>query len=198
MSRIDVVKTEVFKFDELTEEAQGTAIEKLYDINVDHDWYDCTFEDAKKIAAFMGIEIDKIWFSGFSSQGDGACFEGSYSYRKGSVKAVKDYAPLDKTLHQVVSDLLEIQKPRFYRVRADVKQFGQYYHENCTNVDVYEHDCGYTSISIDEAITKTLRDFMKWIYKQLEKEYEYQTSKKAITETIKANDYEFTEDGKLY
>ena len=31
----------------------------------------------------------------------------------------------------------------------------------------------------------------------LKKEYEYKTSEEAIIETIKANDYEFTEDGKL-
>lgn len=31
----------------------------------------------------------------------------------------------------------------------------------------------------------------------LRKEYEYLTSKEAIVETIEANDYEFTEDGKL-
>ncbi len=31
----------------------------------------------------------------------------------------------------------------------------------------------------------------------LQEEFEYQTSKEAIIETIEANDYEFTEDGKL-
>ena len=39
---------------------------------------------------------------------------------------------------------------------------------------------------------------MGWIYKQLENEYAYQTSEDAILETIKANDYEFTSDGKLF
>jgi len=32
----------------------------------------------------------------------------------------------------------------------------------------------------------------------LQKEYEYETSEEAIVETIKANEYEFTEDGNLY
>jgi len=31
----------------------------------------------------------------------------------------------------------------------------------------------------------------------LQQEYEYQTSKKAVIETIEANEYEFTKDGKL-
>lgn len=32
----------------------------------------------------------------------------------------------------------------------------------------------------------------------LQKEYEYLTSEEAIVETVEANEYEFTEDGKLY
>jgi hypothetical protein len=37
---------------------------------------------------------------------------------------------------------------------------------------------------------------MKWMYRQLEAEYEYLTSDEAITETIRSNEYEFTEDGR--
>lgn len=46
MSRIDVVKTKVFKFDELSDDAKQTALEKLYDINVDDDfWFECCIDD---------------------------------------------------------------------------------------------------------------------------------------------------------
>ncbi|MCK5610705.1 antitoxin of toxin-antitoxin stability system [Candidatus Pacearchaeota archaeon] len=204
MSRIDTVKTEVFKFDELSEEAQQTAIEKLYDLNVDHDWWD--FEDAKQAAARMGIEIDDIYFSGFSSQGDGACFEGSYSYQNGGIKAIKDYAPQDERLHQIAQGLQDIQRKSFYGLSATVKHSGHYYHEYCTNISVSEcrtlrDGCGsedYASVADNEAITEALRDFMRWIYKQLEKEYDYLTSEEAIKESIKANGYEFTGDGERY
>ena len=54
MSRIDTVKTEVFKFDELTEEGRQAAIEGLYNINVDHEWWDGIYEDAKNV----GLQID--------------------------------------------------------------------------------------------------------------------------------------------
>ena len=47
------------------------------------DWYESTFDDAKAIGALMGMDIDGIYFSGFCSQGDGACFEAGLSYRKG-------------------------------------------------------------------------------------------------------------------
>ena len=40
MPRIDVVKTEVFNFNELPEDAQQAALESLWDINVDHNWWE--------------------------------------------------------------------------------------------------------------------------------------------------------------
>jgi hypothetical protein len=40
-------------------------------------------------------------------------------------------------------------------------------------------------------------DTCRAIYRRLEKEYEYLTSDESIIETIHANEYEFTEDGKI-
>ena len=57
MSRIDTVETEVFKFDELTEEAQETVIERFREGNFDYDWWD--YDDGKEAAACMGIEIEE-------------------------------------------------------------------------------------------------------------------------------------------
>lgn len=43
----------VYKFNELPEDAQQKALENLYDINVDHDWWGGIYDDAKNI----GLEI---------------------------------------------------------------------------------------------------------------------------------------------
>lgn len=40
-----------------------------------------------------------------------------------------------------------------------------------------------------------MRDFADWIYERLSDEYDYQTSDSAVEETIRANEYEFDEDG---
>ena len=194
--RIKEIK--VYKFTELSDNAKEHAIEKLCDINVDHAfWYD--YEDKKEIASRMGIEIDNIYWSGFSSQGDGACFEGSYEYKKGSVKAVKDYAPIDEELHQIVIALQKVQKEAFYGISANIKHSGHYYHKYCTDISVeMPENIGQEKFTeIEDTIIELLRDYMQWIYGQLKKEYEYQTSEEAIIETINANDYEFTEDGEL-
>lgn len=201
MSRIDTVKTKVFKFDELSETAKQKAVEEFYDINVsDVEWWDCTYKDAKAIAELMGIEISKIYFSGFSSQGDGACFEGSYKYQKGAPKAVREYAPVDKELHRIAAALQEIQKKNFYKIGAEVKHHGQYYHESCTDIQVWSNNESMGGANDDAyyGTKEALRDFMKWIYGQLEAQHDYLTSEKVIIETIKANDYEFTAEGSLY
>ena len=55
-------------------------IDKHRHWNVEHiDWWDCTYSDFKERMTAIGIEVDRMYFSGFWSQGDGACFEGSVS-----------------------------------------------------------------------------------------------------------------------
>lgn len=190
---------DTYEYDELSEDAKEKALESMYNINVDDDfWYDAVFEDAKNIGHLMGIDIENIYFSGFSSQGDGACFTGHYSYAKKSVKEVKSCAPQDKELHRIVSELADIQKRNFYRIVASVKHSGHYSHEYCTSIDVsaYDHnDNDLITKETEDGIIELLRDYMRWIYRQLEKEYEYMTGREAIEETIRANEYRFTEDG---
>lgn len=185
----------VYKFDELDDSAKETARNWYREGALDYEWWE--FEDTKTIAIILGIGIDNIFFSGFSSQGDGACFEGEYHYEKGSVAAIKKYAPQDTTLHQIAMDLQTVQRPSFYKLSATVKHRGHYYHENCTEIDVYRVD-DYASIEEHDAIVEALRDFMRWIYRQLESEYEYQMSDECVDEMIQCNEYEFNEDGTTY
>jgi hypothetical protein len=43
------IQTTVYSFDELSEAAQQKAIEKLKDINVNHNWWDSVYEDAANV-----------------------------------------------------------------------------------------------------------------------------------------------------
>lgn len=194
--RIETEKFEVYSFKDLktNKELKEKVLQNLSDINTDYEWYDFIYDDAKTIGNYMGIEIGKIWFSGFYSQGDGACFEGHYSFAKNSINNIKGYAPKDKELHRIVKELQELQKKHFYQLTATIKHRGHYYHSNCTDIQVYKDGNYFDS----EELETLLRDFMEWIYEQLENEYDYATSEEAILETIEANDYEFTGDGKIY
>ena len=44
-----IAEVKVYQFDELSDEAKGKAVEEFLTINVDYDWWDCTYEDAEII-----------------------------------------------------------------------------------------------------------------------------------------------------
>jgi len=187
---MEIIETSVVcKFEELSESNQAQVIENYYDINTDYEWWECEFEDYKAIGEIFGINISNIFFSGFSSQGDGACFDGEYSYNKQAIKKIKEYASTDTELHRIAKDLQTIQSRYFYGLTASVKQSGHYFHAYCTNIEVYDniHEEYYGG----DEITRLLRDFMNWIYKSLEKQYWFLVSDEAVKETIECNEYDF-------
>lgn len=203
------VEQTLYKFDELSDKAKETARDWFRSCD-DMHWKEYVYEDADRVAKLLGIEIDQrpyktmggstryepcIWFSGFSSQGDGACFEGRYSYAKGSVKAIKAEYPSDKELNDIAEGLYEIQRHNRYRLVAKVSHSGHYYHSGCTDIDVDGPGCA-NSDDADQT-ERLLRDFMDWIYARLEAENDYQDSDEVVDENILANEYEFDESGDI-
>jgi hypothetical protein len=47
----------------------------------------------------------------------------------------------------------------------------------------------------EDVVTEALRDLARWLYRQLEREYDYLSSDEMVDETIFANGYTFTEIG---
>lgn len=194
--RVETIIRELYTFDELDEKAKKKA----------RDWYrqglyndtfefDHVIEDAKEVGKHLGIDIKNIYWSGFYSQGDGACFEGTYKYRKGSLKSIKSYAPMDEELHIISSELGNIQRRNGYKLVANVKHSGQYNHSGCTNIEVFHVDDNYRSVKYEQDLIDNLRSFMKWIYKQLDKTNDYINSDEYIDENIISNVYEFLKTG---
>lgn len=78
----------------LSKERRGELLEKYRNVNVEYDWWDSLFEYFAEQLTEIGITVSthevklmngktrqdpNIYFSGFWSQGDGACFEGYVS-----------------------------------------------------------------------------------------------------------------------
>jgi hypothetical protein len=200
----------IYQFDELSESAKEQAREWYRQGNCDDSfWSECTIEDAKEIGKYMGMDLDKVYFSGFWSQGDGACFEGTWRASDVKVDKLKEYAPQDKELHRIVNGLAELAKeyPDGY---FKVTHRGHYSHSGCTSFDVelpceQEEDLEYGSPEYkalqvklgedEDTLIELARDFMDWIYRTLEKDWDYQNSDEQVDEAIRANEYEFLEDG---
>ena len=207
-----VVETNVFQYDELDDRAKERARE-WYSRHVFEDSCDWEFvyEDAVRVAEILGIEISTspvrlmsgksrqktdIYFSGFWSQGDGACFEGTYRYAKGATKKIREYAPQDKELHRIADELQAVQRKHFYHLIASMNHTGHYCHSGCMSVEVEHNEDRYRDIGdAEDDIRQLMRDFADWIYDRLESEYDYQTSDEAVEEAIRINEYEFDENG---
>lgn len=139
-------------------------------------WSENVIDDAKEIGAIIGFRIDDVYFSGFWSQGDGACFTGNLYYAKGAAKRIREYAPQDAELHDIADRWTALQKANFYAISGRVTQRGHYYHSGCTEFDFEDarYCYGWTNGGFDEdEAIQIARDFMDWIYNRLETEYEY-------------------------
>ena len=141
-----------------------------------------------------------IWFSGFWSQGDGASFEGYWSHARGAPARIRDYAPTDDTLHCIVDRLQAIQRRNFYQLAAEVSHRGRYYHEYTISVDVTRDSPRWQPPTEDaeDVVIEALRDLARWLYRQLEAEYDHLTSDEAIEERIIINEDTFTEGGRRF
>lgn len=49
MPRTFTIEKTAYKFAELSEMAKQKALESLYDLNVDYDWWDYIYDDAKNV-----------------------------------------------------------------------------------------------------------------------------------------------------
>lgn len=205
MPRTETIEKTVYKFEELDDRAKEQARDWFRAGQLDYDWYDSVYEDASECGKILGIDLNQkpvklmgggmrydpaIYFSGFSSQGDGACFEGTYSYAKGAAKGIREHVPQDRELHRIADELQMLQRKNFYRAKAWMKHRGHYNHSGCMNVDTQDAN-GFG----DEALVQLMRDFADWIYRQLEKECEWLQSDENVDDSIRANEYEFDSEG---
>jgi hypothetical protein len=187
----------VYDFDELPEDIQDHAVEKLYDCNVDFsDWDEFILDEWKdeKLPAFGYID-PKIYYSGFSSQGDGACFTAN-------VDALK-WIETHKAKSELKALYNHINKGGY--ISINIETSGRYCHEQTMSVNVELDDWG---TDIPEKVQEQANQLERWIledargearkiYKELEKDYDYATSREAIIETIEANEWTFDDRGNL-
>lgn len=183
-------------------------------INVDYEWWDCTYDDFRQICNILGIELDKDEpsFSGFWSQGDGASWTGRYracglsfdgqryiaTYDLAPAK-IRKHAPQDEELHRIADELCLLARiyfPAYTRVARG--SYTRYVHNSTMTIDdtgSYD-EWGSADERFDEAVIEALeeplltqfRALADWLYKNLESEYEHLTGDEAVAETLEANE----------
>lgn len=207
-----IIETPVYPIDELSPEARDRARNWYRTDAVPEDWYDTVLDDFAAICGLLGIRLRTrrvplfgggyrnapcIWFSGFASQGDGACFEGVYAYMPQAVARIRRHAPDACDLHDVAARLQEIQRRNFYQLVGNIRHKGRYYHEYSMEILV-DRDAANAQPPTPDAeaiVDEAFRDLARWLYRQLEAEYDYLTSDAAVDETLAASAFTFTADG---
>lgn len=211
----EIIQTTVYRLDELTTAAKQQARAWFREGSLEEFWFEFIYDDFERICAILGVQFDTrsvrlygggqrrkpcIWFSGFWSQGDGACFEGRYSYAGNAVRRIREYAPVDSELHRIADTLQAMQRRNFYRLSATITHRGRYYHEHTMAIAVARDSANGQDVTCDaeDTVTEALRDLARWLYRQLEHEFDYRTSDELVDEAITINEYTFTEAGRRF
>lgn len=165
-----IKETKVYRFDELSDDAKEHAIDKLCSINVDYEWWDCGFDDAAMV---------KLKITGFDLDRNRHCAGEFIKYAEDTARAILDQHGESCETYQTAKGFLD----EYNKEKAEFQsEFGEEYED---------------SGSYDDLMNEFLRSILEDYSIMLQKQYEYLQSEEAIIETIEANEYEFTEDGKL-
>jgi hypothetical protein len=171
------IKLNIYKFAELPGDGKKKAIENLSDINVDFDWWNYMYSDAKAIGLIItSFDIDRRQITG---QMDNTMLK--------SIDLIKADHGESCNTHKIASDFLQQYNT----------MFAKFEDTDCIGYVLEVMECEFDN-ELDELEKSYLNELLEEYLVLLRKEYEYQTSEQSVTETIKANDYDFTENGELY
>ena len=168
------VRTKIYQFDELSEEAQQNAINQFIDINVDSSWWESTYEDAEHIGLkITGFDLDR---------NKHATGEFNLSANEVAQNIFNEHGK-DCGTFKVATDFMESWEPLF----------NEYVREDYT--DDRFHELENLLLEMEEEFLSNMLEEYATI---LQNEFEYLTSETTIQDTILANEYEFTKDGNRF
>lgn len=220
-----IKETKVYQYDELSDKAKEWARDWFRRDYPDYDWWDFLYEDFAERAKELGIELSKkavplmngktrydpeIYFSAFYMQRSGSSFAGRWRAEDLNIDKLKSECPTDSELHRIADVLADCAKEDG-EIWADIKAHddnwirvevndGETIEEKLNELEYKSNEYNLLSQACErraDEVTKALRDFNRWIYERLREEYEYLTADKQVEESIRVNEYEFTEDGTI-
>lgn len=198
--RKETVEYKVYKFNELSQEAQKTALENYRSRGFEYFW---ASENEDTLKAFKEVFPVTV-------------IDWEYGYR--------NYINFEMTCDGDIADLAGIRLLKYlYNNYGDVL-FKRKYIGHLENREKFtpvysrcqkENSCVLTGYCIDDNILDPIYNFLKnptnnitfedlmgdclnsWV-KACDEDYQYQLSDEAIAEHFEANDYEFLENGENY
>ena len=217
-----VIEVEVFKYAELSDSAKQRARD-WYIEGMDYEWWEGVYEMAKEDGKEKGFYIDKINFSGFCSQGDGASWSGFVDVRQWLETNVPDSIGVSAWCQLIQEDVVtkNIQVTQsgrhsheetmsFVDVEDNADQFNDDWELHLPSIfkgmsvanlfDIIATDPTCTLKNVDDittAIAISGKQYAIDIYHRLREEYDYLCSEEMMLDHFDCNDYHFTDEGAL-
>lgn len=196
------VTSTVYTFAELAPDVQERVLNEYRDINIHEDWADPLVKNFKETLESLGFLSPTIYWSGFHSQGDGACFT---TDQVDIARYIKAHNQMNKYTHLYI--LVTAFDDAWTKI--SISQRGMYVHQDTMYLDAHDYryhgddtdfrrKIAYEFVEFCDDVLERARELAVDFYLKLEEEYEYLTSEEAVKEAINANEYEFYADGKLY
>jgi len=188
----------VYSWSELSDQVKDTL---RYEF-LEHDWFDAVYDDFICAATKLGFGVSPtdISFSGFCSQGDGASFKGYWEAKNLNVDAVFDYAPNDKELHKIAYEFAGLVKEYGHGLQCHVSRMpSRYSHDKTMWCHGSWQGCGGDlGPDTDDLLTDHTQRLARWLYAQLEADYDCQMTDDRMSELCDGNGWEFHADGRLF
>lgn len=173
------IEIQAYKFNELDEQTKLQVIEDNIHINVEFDWWECTYETLRE----CGIKVNSFDI-GRRQECEIEFLEGGYEIATNIVDTFGE-----------AMDIVKDSKDFIEKWDALVKHHGEGNDTDGYSVKMELYDDFDEDV---EGITIDLKKNLEYeILRWLRDEYEHLTSEEAIIEMIEANDIEFTKEGKL-
>lgn len=159
----------IYKFNELSEEAKEKALDTVREWQVDYEWWDGVYEDAENVGIkITSFDLDR------NRHAKGDFLLSADEVAANIIRDQGDMCETYKTAQSFLDKQNELEMPE-----DDTDEFSEWEDKRIELEDEFKQ-----SILEDYSI-------------MLQNEYEYRVSDEAVAEFIEANDYEFTEDGKV-
>ena len=167
------IEVKIFKFNELNEKAKQNTISNLSDINIDHNWWEFIYEDAKNIGLkITSFNLDRNRHA-----------KGKFILNAPEVaqNILSNHGKECET-YKTAESFLEVWQPIF---NAYMDEESEKYESSESEDEMQELE--------DDFLNSLLDDYSII----LQNACDYLQSDESIIDTIEANDYEFTEDGEM-
>ena len=188
--------------------------ENLSECPCDNFWAEPIEEDFKKICSFFGIENVKTYWDVSYTQGCGASFTGECYPEDINIKGLKEYAPQNKELHNLIDNFenvlseavnfcykdencdcdecIENNKINFIDINRCKNLL--YCHSNTMCVESFSDNGKIYDDKINDELKFIFSDLADWLFDKLRTEFDYITSEEYLLNYIIDNEIEISEE----